>query len=93
MKMAENSGLLPSEIIYQSKIAAVNSPIDDWLAKDLYTFANKKLAYLPFSYESGYTKNLLGDLFLEKIYKDYFSSDGVVSLAPSLLLTYASLFE
>ncbi len=93
MKMAENSGLLPGEIIYQEKIAAVNSPIDEWLANDLFNVANEKLSNLPFNYNSCYTKNLLKDLPAEKIYKNYFSSDGVTGLAPSLLLTYACFFE
>lgn len=93
MKMAENYGLLPHEIIYQSKIAAIKSPIDDWLANDLFDFSENKLSALPFEYDSGYVKTLLRNLLPEKVYKKYFSSDDVVSLAPSLLLTYASLFE
>jgi len=93
MKMAENFDLLPREIIYQSKIAAVKSPIDDWLSNELFNYSQNKLKALPFEYNAGYVKTLLKNLAIEKLYKDRFSSDGVVSLAPSLLLTYASLFE
>lgn len=93
MKMADNYKLLPRKIIYQKKLAAIKSPIDEWLSNDLNHYVVNKLSSLPFKYNESYVNNLMSDKITEKIYKKYFSEDGVVSLAPSLLITFASLFE
>ena len=93
MKMAENFDLLPKEVIYQPKIAAIKSPIDRWLANELFDFSLSYLANLPFEYNEKYIRSLLGEQAIEKLYKKYRSTDDVVSLAPSLLLTYASFFK
>ena len=93
MKMAEDFSLLPKSVIYQKKMAAIKAPIDEWLADDLYGYALGKLNSLPFKYNTRYVNTLLKAKLAEKTYKKYFSDDGVVSLASSLLITFASFFE
>lgn len=93
MKMAEHAGLLPKEVIYQPKLAAICSPIDSWLASELREFSLEKFASLPFDYDKQYVNRLLDDMWAEKLYKKWFAKDGVVSIGASLLLTYACLFQ
>lgn len=93
MKMAEREGLLPTEIIYQKKLAAIKSPIDDWYSKELMRFSREQCDNLPFSVDRRYLDSLINDLFLERFYKNYFSDDRVVSLAISMLVTYAAYFK
>ena len=93
MKMAEDYKLLPRNIIYQKKVAAIHSPIDEWLSKELNEYALDHISSLPFNYSKSYVNSLLAEQTSEKLYKKYFSDDGVVSLAPSLLITLASFFE
>lgn len=93
MKMADEYNLLPREIIYQEKIAAIKSPIDRWIAINLYDYAIDQVKSLPFSYNKKYVASIFKEKKIEKLYKNNFSNDGVVSLAASLLLTYASFFK
>ncbi len=93
MTMAQGYKLLPREIIYQPKIAAIKSPIDKWLADELKCFILEKISDLPFSYNQKYISSLLEEKYFEKLYKNNFSNDGVVSIAISLLVTYASFFK
>ena len=93
MKMAEKFSLLPSEIIYQPKLAAIKSPIDYWIADELKNTVSEIINHLPFSYNSKYVNSLLINHKAEELYKKHFSNDGVVSIAASLLTTYASFFK
>lgn len=93
MEMAEKYQLLPQHIIYQPKLAAIKSPIDSWFDSELRTSMLDLMEALPFPTNKRYTKSLLTDQWAERIYKKYFSDDMVVSLAASLLATYASYFK
>lgn len=93
MTMAEKYRLLPREIIYQPKLAAIKSPIDSWLYGELKDFSLEKLSRLPFKYNERYVESLLSEQYVEKLYKDKFADDDVVSLAISLLITYACFFN
>jgi asparagine synthase (glutamine-hydrolysing) len=93
MTMAERFDLLPHEIIYQPKLAAIKSPIDSWLYGNLKDFSLEKLSRLPFEYNERYVRSLLSEQYVEKLYKDKFADDDVVSLAISLLITYACFFD
>ena len=93
MKAADNAKLLPKEIIFQRKLAAISSPIDQWLSDSLNNFAKEHLQNLPFEADERYISQLLSEKIPEKLYKNNFSGDGVVGLAASLLLTYAAFFE
>ncbi|MCJ8320901.1 MAG: asparagine synthase-related protein [Colwellia sp.] len=90
MAMAERYQILPKEIIYQKKLAAISSPIDDWLSSSLKETCIKKIEK---SHIKGNYKHLFNSTFIEKLYKKYFSNDNVVSLAASLLTTYSSFFN
>ncbi len=92
MEMAESEGLLPREIIYQAKVAAIRSPIDQWYAGEMRSFLMNAMARLPFDANQKYIRSLVDDLAAERFYKRFLSDDMVVSLAASLLATYASYF-
>ncbi len=92
MKMAEAEKLLPADIIYQKKLAAIKSPIDEWFSGELASFSIAQCNKLPFAANHNYIDSLIKDLQVEKVYKDYFSDDRVVSLAISMLVTYAAYF-
>jgi asparagine synthase (glutamine-hydrolysing) len=89
-KMAQSERLLPDEVIYQPKLAAIASPIDQWYANELRTTAEQMLKGLPFAVPQRYLQSLLADLTAERLYKKYLSTDQVTSHAISLLATYAS---
>jgi hypothetical protein len=93
MKMAEEGEFLPPSIIYQDKLAAIKSPVDSWYDSELAGFIKSQCLFLPFNCNNKYVESLTKDLWVEKIYKNYFSDDSVVSLAISMLMTYASYFE
>jgi hypothetical protein len=93
MKMAEDEKLLPNDVIYQPKLAAIKSPIDAWYDNELREFMQEQLIDLPFEPNFQYLESLMSDLVIEKIYKNHFSEDMVVSLAISMLATYASFFK
>ena len=91
MQMAEKKNLLPPEVIYQKKIAAVDAPIDDWYFGPLKEFIVTTLKDLPFDYNEKYIRNLLRPKLAEKFYKRFISSDDHVTTHEiSLLATYAS---
>lgn len=93
MQMADDMGLLPKEIIYQPKLAAIKSPIDSWIALEIKDDVKGICKHLPFNVNGRYLDSLCDDLLFEKIYKKHFSDDDVVSLAISLLATYASFYQ
>jgi len=88
--MALRHKLLPAEVIYQPKLAAITSPIDKWYAGDLRTTVTDLLDGLPFTIPARYRGSLLEDLAAERFYKRYLSNDQVLSHAISLLVTYAA---
>ncbi len=90
MQMAERKGLLPSEIIYQPKMAAVDGPIDAWYAGPLRPVLIELMAGLPFDYSRDYAQALLDEKLAEQMYKKYVMTDKVISHAASLLTTYAA---
>ena len=54
MRMAEKKKLLPKEVIYQKKVAAVDAPIDNWYAGPLKPLLIELVKGLPFSYNERY---------------------------------------
>ncbi|MGE9295085.1 MAG: asparagine synthase-related protein, partial [Puniceicoccales bacterium] len=89
MKMAEVKGLLPHEVIYQRKFAAVDAPIDHWLKHDLKTECQTILKDLPFPLDDAFAESLLRDKLFERIHQRYIASDSITTHGLSLLLTYA----
>ncbi len=90
--LAESRELLPPKIIFQPKLAAIKSPVDKWYAGRLRSFLMEMMKRLPFEANERYIRSLIDDLAAERFYKRYLSDDMVVSLAASLLATYASYF-
>ena len=87
-RMAEKHQLLPTEIIHQTKIAAIDSPIDNWFAAELRPSLERALNGLPFSPDSRHANALIETTPAEKFYKRYIGSTSVISDAISLLATY-----
>lgn len=90
MKMAEEKGLLPSSIIYQPKVAAVDGPIDEWYEGPMRNMLLEIMHGLPFDYDEKYANHLLDQKWSEKLFKRYVMTDKVISHAASLLATYAT---
>lgn len=90
MKMAEVKGLLPKEVIYQKKMAAVDSPIDQWFSRQLKPLSERKFYDLPFPVNKTYTRHLLREKWINRFYRRYLSPDYVTSHGASLLTTYAA---
>ena len=90
MRMAEAKGLLPPEVIYQRKVAAVDGPIDRWYAGPMKPTLLSMLVDLPFDYRESYVESLIRPKLAESLFKRYLMTDKVVSHAVSLLATYAS---
>ncbi len=90
LKMAEKKKLLPKDVIYQKKIAAVDAPIDQWYSGPLKPMMLELMKSLPFKCNEEYVSNLLKPKYAEEIYRRYLSSDHLTSHEISLLATYAS---
>lgn len=90
MRMAEEKGLLPPEVIYQRKVAAVDGPIDRWYAGPMKPTLLSLLVDLPFDYRESYVDSLIRPKLAESLFKRHLMTDKVVSHAVSLLATYAS---
>ncbi len=90
LKMTQKYELLPDEIIYQPKMAAVDAPIDDWYAHKIKHDVIEIIQKLPFKTFGHYIKFLFTDYKVDKLYTRYFCSDSVTSHTISLLATYAA---
>lgn len=90
MKMAEKKKLLPKDVIYQKKVAAVDAPIDNWYAGSLRPLLIELVKGLPFYYSERYINALIKIKLAESLYKKFIAPDKVISHAVSLLITYAS---
>jgi len=91
MRMAERQQLLPYEVIHQPKFAAIDSPIDEWLADELRPALDHALAGLPFTPDKKHLEALIGVTWSERLYKRYIGSTRVISDAVSLLATYGAI--
>lgn len=90
MKMAEDKRLLPKEVIYQRKVAAVDGPIDAWYAGPLRGVMLELMDGLPFAYSNEYANALLDEKLTETWFKRYVIADKVLSHAASLAATYGA---
>lgn len=96
-KMAEKKDLLPHDVIYQPKIGAADSPIEDWYRGPLRPVVKTLLKNLPFVYKKSYVESLIKETKAERAYAKLLSKDtsGLVTLSHciSLLATYASFTD
>lgn len=90
-RMAEKHQLLPASVIYQPKLAAVDSPIDDWLAAELRPTMNHLFRGLPFEPDRQHLDAIVETTWAEKFYKRHIGSTRVISDAASLLVTYGAI--
>ncbi len=90
-RMAAKHRLLPTEIIQQQKLAAIDSPIDNWFATELRPSLERAIKGLPFSTDTQHTNSLIETTAAEKFYKRYIGSTSVISDAISLLATYGAM--
>src|SRR5690606_2466617 len=88
MKMAEEKRLLPKEVIYQRKVAAVDAPVDLWYAGPMRQFLHRQLKALPFRPDHRYVESLLDAHIAERLFQKYLLHDRIIKQAPSLLATY-----
>jgi len=87
-RMAVKHQLLPSEIIHQPKLAAIDSPIDSWFSNELRPSIERAIDGLPFNTDALHINALIETTAAEKLYKRYIGSTSVISDAISLLATY-----
>ncbi|MBT8248298.1 MAG: asparagine synthase C-terminal domain-containing protein, partial [Acidimicrobiia bacterium] len=92
-RMAVDKGLLPRDIVYQPKVAAVDAPIDDWYASDLLPTLEDKWRSLPFDVDLEYARSLVKPKLSERLFRRYVMIDKVISHAASLLATYGAFAE
>ncbi len=92
-RMAVEKGLLPYEIVYQKKVAAVDAPIDDWYAGELLPTLEGMWRNLPFAADCSYLMSLVRPKFAERLFRDRIMVDKVISHAASLLATYGAFAE
>jgi hypothetical protein len=90
-RMAERHNLLPPEVIYQPKLAAIDSPIDEWFGAGLRPEIERAVAGLPFHPERRQLDKLIETTRAERLYKRHMGSTRVISDAISLLATYGAM--
>lgn len=93
MAMAQAKDLLPPEVIFQPKVAAVDAPIDAWYAGPMRGPMREIMRGLPFDFDENYVDRLLDEKIAETLFKHFFMTDKVISHAASLLATYAGFTE
>jgi len=92
-RMAVVKGLLPAEVVYQPKVAAVDAPVDDWYAGELLPALEEKWRSLPFDVDLDYARSLVRPKLAERLFRRYVMIDKVISHAASLLATYGAFAE
>lgn len=90
MRMAERMRVLPDTVIHQPKLAAIDSPIDDWFARNLRAQLEEMLRFLPFTPDRRYLDSLIQLPATARFYRSRISSTNVLSDPVSLLATYAA---
>lgn len=90
MEMASRHQLLPEEVIRQPKLAAIDSPIDDWFEGPLRDTLETCLQALPFEADPRHLSAMAKRTWAERAYKQHVGSTRVISDAAALLATYAS---
>lgn len=90
MRMAEDSGLLPPDIIYQQKASPVTAPVDYWYMSSLQPVLLDAVKGLCFDYDSAYVEDLVRHKWAEDLFRRHVGLSHYASHALSLLVTYAS---
>ena len=90
MKMATKYALLPDAIIHQPKLAAIDSPIDDWFSGVLRPDLERAFQALPFTADERHLRSLIEPTWAEVLYKRHIGSTRVISDAASLLASYGA---
>lgn len=90
MKMAERSGLLPADVIYQKKASPVTAPVDYWYMDSLKPVLLEAAQDLPFEYDPAYVEDLLRHKLAEDMFRKHVGIGHYASHAISLLASYAS---
>jgi asparagine synthetase B (glutamine-hydrolysing) len=93
MKMAEETRLLPPEVIYQPKFAAVDAPVDDWFKGRLKDVLLSLIRRLPFETNLRFIESLFRDRFSETLYANHVSTDHITTHELSLLATHGSFYR
>jgi asparagine synthetase B (glutamine-hydrolysing) len=92
IKMATQYKYLPEQVIFQKKIAAVISPIDNWYFESRNLLLVKLEKYLP-NFKLKFIKRIFKNSFFEKIYLKFFSSDGISTHFLSAVITLHNFYE
>lgn len=90
MRMAERHELLPTSVIRQAKLAAIDSPIDSWFSRELRDALGESFSGLPFDANKRTINSLVNTTPAERFYKRHIGSTQVISDAVSLLATYGA---
>lgn len=93
LRMAERKEMLPREVLYQPKVAAVDAPVDAWYEGPLRDDLRSLFAHLPFRADSGYLERLLVPTLAARLHRRYLSTDHLTSHEASLLASYAALMR
>lgn len=86
-KMSIEKNLLPEEIVYQPKVAAVDAPIDYWNSTKLFYTLYDLWNLLPFKADNLYLRSLVSTTEAEKIFRNKIMTDKVISHGANLLAT------
>lgn len=84
------AGLLPEEVILQTKQSPVTSPIDYWYMNDLRSDVLDQLEALPFQWDRRYVENLLRPKRADDWYRSRIALSPHALQAVGMLLTYAA---
>ncbi|HEX9992020.1 MAG TPA: asparagine synthase-related protein [Acidimicrobiales bacterium] len=90
MRMAEEKGLLPAEIVHQPKQSPVDSPVDRWYAGPLRDDVLALLDGLPFAWDRRYVEGLLRRRWAEDVYREKVSIGHYADHVVGILASYAS---
>lgn len=90
MRMAEEKGLLPPEIVHQPKRSPTDAPIDEWYMGPLRGDVLRLLDGLPFAWDPGYVDGLLRRRWAEDLYRRKVSLGHYAGHVVGMLVSYAS---
>lgn len=91
MRMAEEQGMLPEEMIYQQKRSPVTAPVDLWYMGPLRDRILKQLeAGLPFRCNEQAVRALLEPKLAESWFRNHVGISRYAMHAPAMLASYAS---
>ena len=92
LEMADSKGLLPHNVIYQPKHAAVDGPLDRWYEQEISATLTRLISSVEEVADADFLKALIREKPIDVFYRQNYSVDNITCHAASMLATSGAFF-